>query len=101
MRLAEARANHDIGFPRQNGRQEFRNFLREMLPVAVALHGKIISIALREFEASLHRAADAQITRQIHDERQAGRFRRFAGMIFRAVIDNHDIPCRVLMMQRF
>ena len=63
---------------------------RVVLPVAVDADGDVVAVLVREAEAGLHGAADAEVERQPEDDR-ALRRRDLGRAVDRAVVDDDDV----------
>ena len=88
--LQEARAADHVDAGRPSPDSSLPSSHGIVLAVAVDLHHQLVAALVREHEACLHRAADAEVERRAHDARagRAGELRRIIG---RAVVDDEHV----------
>jgi hypothetical protein len=87
--LEKARADDEVAIAAGEVIDEFDDFGRAVLSVAVDLDGDVVAVQCGVAVAGLHRAANAEVEGQRDDD--GGRGDAFGGVVGRAIIDDEDV----------
>ena len=88
--VCEARARDDVRLARLQRGEQLAQLARIVLAVAVEAHRHVVTALEREAKAGLHRGADAQVVRQLHDRRACGSG-HCCRAVCRSVVDDDDV----------
>lgn len=88
--LDETRPDDHVAVAFLEAGQQRQDLIGRVLSIAVELHGDVMAVALCEQEAALDRSADAEVEREVEEQR-AGAPGDCSRLVRRAVVDDQNI----------